>query len=53
LEEVERLIVTSESLLELEKHEKQIKNIKKCMLSQNLESVTQRLKVDLDEKKLQ
>jgi signal transduction histidine kinase len=52
LEEVERLIVTSESLLELEKHEKQIKNIKQCILSQNLESVTQRLKVDLDEKNI-
>lgn len=50
LEEVKRLIVTSESLLELEKREKQMRNIASCVVSQNLERAVQRLKVDLDAK---
>lgn len=52
LEEVERLIVTSESLLELEKREKHIRNVKPCMVSQNLESIEKRLKVELDAKNI-
>lgn len=52
LEEVKRLIVTSESLLELEKHEKKIRSTRLCVVSQNLERVTQRLKVDLDAKNI-
>lgn len=50
LEEVERLIVTSESLLELEKREKQDKNIMQCALAQNLEKTIKRLKTNLNEK---
>lgn len=53
LEEVQRLIVTSESLLELEKHERQIRDIRPCVVSQNLERVRQRLRVDLDTKNIE
>ena len=52
LEEVGRLIVTSESLLELERHEKQIKIRVPCTVSKNLEDVLLRLKRDVDTKGL-
>ncbi len=52
LEEVQRLIVTSESLLELEKYEKQVRNIESCIVSHNLERVIQRLRVDVDAKNI-
>ena len=50
LEEVKRLITTSESLLALEKYEKQVKQIKPCIVGTSLTHVVQRLGSDLQAK---
>ena len=50
LEEVDRLILTSESLLELEKAEKRTRNIVPCAVSEHIKRVTRRFKEDMDSK---
>ncbi len=52
LEEVERLIATSESLLALERQEKQAKKIEFCDVSNNLARVLQSLQNDLNIKSI-
>ena len=52
LEEVKRLIATSESLLALEKHEKQVKQVKPCNVGDSIAQVIQRLGGDLRSKNI-